>query len=482
MIFESFALRRLKNTAAKERLAAVSALTQSRSRQSAAALAEALHDDDPAVGAAATEALANRGEDPAIPHLLRLLGYRDTKISKSTLRGYNRCDCALRALNRIDSNWKARSETAAFFEQLIGGLQTDRSGYSARALASLGDSRAIGPLLKAMQSSDDGRGPAAFALATLGDATVLEPILKEYGKKNITKESIEPLARRLGTAALRPMLKHPDADVRAATLKLLEGLHDKELMPEILICLGDEVRVVGLAALDALAEAIRLGGKVDANIRSRLQNLERFIHDESKDVRLKVVHLASEIPGPATVLLPALQDPDVNVRSWALSGFYRLADVAPVAEVAKLLSGDPEAKIRRSAAEVLAKISATRAQLQAVVGALKAGLRDTDKEVRAQVEAALDAVEPEWWKYLDGEEKTVCTACYRRQGTRRSGECSLCQGKGRLPSDAGLKLESAGPYSATFTVPKGPLCSRCSGTGICKECSGRGFVPKRPKG
>jgi HEAT repeat protein len=119
--------------------------------------------------------------------------------------------------------------------------------FVAYLLGQAGDSRAIEPLIDALQDEHVGvRGAAANALGTIGDGEVvpyLQPLLEDDNPQLVIWVAFA--LTRLGEdhfEVLTDSLQHDDVDVRRSAILALRQIGDRRAIGPLLALQGDESR------------------------------------------------------------------------------------------------------------------------------------------------------------------------------------------------------------------------------------------------
>jgi hypothetical protein len=242
--------------------------------------------------------------------------------------------------------------------------------------------------------------------------TQLVPVLAEKG-------ILDPLVRAAS---------HPSSEVRRASVAALASAGGPSVAGPLALALDDPDAGVRLAALRGLARS-GPDGFVESRIDDLLQDLDPRVRAEAaclagergRDILAKMIaspHAADAVAAlrmaPAELLDPALERvraPEPRVRAAALECVARIAHEMPL-EMSELLElmRDPDARVRRATALVLANVDDEEA-----LGTLARCVTDPSSEVQQAAElllaglggAGVAAVEP----YLGSEsERTVESA------------------------------------------------------------------------
>jgi HEAT repeat protein len=268
-------------------------------------LVEALADPDREVRQAAVFMLAIRGAEGnlrAIPHLIDMLDDPDMSVWETALAG-------------LDRRIRAPAVDLLIDALLDTRRTVDTRGRSASALGTIGDSRALAPMLQVLQdrTQDLGvRGMVAFYMGRLRDRDAVGPLLD--------------------------LLQTPDEDsmVRTHVAMALGELRDPASFEGLMAVLRDPE--VGRAAASALEEL--------CDPRAVDLLLPTSASDDA-EWRLHVAGIVGKVGEPAVQpLLARLADRDSRVREVAAKGlgFTRASRaVQPLGQVA-LHDAEPEVR------------------------------------------------------------------------------------------------------------------------------------------
>ena len=356
------------------RAAVVAAIRRAARRDLAPELIEtARGDTDPALRAAAFEALGALGVPGAVPAALDGLGDPVDHVRTAAI-------VLLGSLGGPEVVGRLRERTA------------DPEG-SVRAAAG----RALG-LLRAGEAAPD-------FLRLLGDPL---PDVREAGAR---------AAADAGVAAAKPglaeLLSDADPAVRRAAVDALGHFGDPETIPALVHAFAGadaamrEAIVAAVSRIDAgmvgelvdvLIESHDTAGKLGA-IRTlgRLESpaaaetLQRLWQDSEPVVRAAALEALANVAGdPArTAVMAGLQDPDEAVRVAALDAAMRLPDPDQGPAVLALLQGDPSPRVRERAALATGMLGVSGAE----VALLAACHRQEPLEVRTAAALATGAFE-----------------------------------------------------------------------------------------
>jgi len=212
-------------------------------------LVEALHDKDLGTRRDAVQALGKLGGVDAVSHLIAALIDKSLRVT----------DYA------ADQLAKLRPSQA--LEPLIG-IVKDRTrdechrGHAAYALGELGDPRAEGALLAALEEADQSElcSKAAIALGKLGDSRALEPLiaaLRERRNRFLREGAATGLGKLGDPRAVEPLiaaLKDPSREVACAAATALGEIGELRAVDPLTVMLNHSESSVCLCAARALGK------------------------------------------------------------------------------------------------------------------------------------------------------------------------------------------------------------------------------------
>jgi HEAT repeat protein len=242
-------------------------------------------------------------------------------------------------------------------EPLLNTLRHDPStevrALAARGLGTIGESGAIPALLAAFSDDWAVADRAATALVNLGEASVV-PMLGAFADPNSLGRGyaawvLGRLHAARATELLIEGLRDENQDVRRCCVQALGELGDSRATRPLIACLHDEhwyVRSCAAAALDQIG-----GPEAVAALVASLQSSDQFVWSEAAWAVARhqgagavdmLITLFARVPTPdvghplasavasigdAAVepLLGALDDPDANVRYWAIKALTALS-------------------------------------------------------------------------------------------------------------------------------------------------------------
>jgi len=302
-------LRQLDDQNREVRARAVQALGRSKDPRAVEPVIGLLEDSDPRIVSLAVEALGELQDPRAIEPLIAMT--RDD-------RGF--VDSAVEALRRI-------GEPAV--EPLIVTFQNSSLDVGARAavataLGSIGDSRAVEPLVAALNSEEGYLKPyAAESLGRIGDARAVESLIAALADADLT--------------------------VRVSAILALERIKDPRAVGPLVAVLKDEYPPNRRAAVQALGT---IGGD-DVS-----EPLIAALQDEDLDVRICGVQALEKTKDPRSVeplIALGLRDGDATVRDFVFQALVQI-DKSAIEPLIGIVSHD-EVDIRQRALEALRQIT-----------------------------------------------------------------------------------------------------------------------------
>ncbi len=179
------------------------------------------------------------------------------------------------------------------FDALAGALSDSESKIrktAVRALAALGDDRAVGPLfdLATSEKYDDVIDVIGEAINTFSDTSICSPVINllKSDSEKLRVVAAECLAGRVyegAKDALEKTLKDTEAPVRSAAIRSLATFEGEEIPALIASAFGDGEKEVRLSALEVL------GSRSDSD-----DFIITALSDEDMWVRFKAVNIISE--------------------------------------------------------------------------------------------------------------------------------------------------------------------------------------------
>ena len=288
-------------------------------------------------------------------------------------------------------------------DELIARLQDSnpytRSG-AVKALAKTGDSRAVAPLITALQDkSESVRGCALQGLKDIGPPAVplLIIALKNPNRQVRRKAScvIDDIGYKLkdigdfrAVAPLIDALKDPTSVVRSHSVTALGKIGGPQALPPVISALKTEavrsaldigvcyraieaLHRLGQTAAECLIPALKHPDKAIRRKAATLLGktgeagavdlLIVALNDKHPRVRSRAAHALGRVGNPAAVapLTVALKDTEPNVRINALHALGKFGEFTAAALMSAL--ADPVASVRRHAIAALEKTGSKRA-------------------------------------------------------------------------------------------------------------------------
>ncbi len=299
---------------------------------------------------------------------------------------------------------KALEEIGALtVEPLIATLQDNTKNKYARELAAevlekLGDTRAIEPLIAALQDKEgDVRAAAAKALEKFGDSRAIEPLIAA--------------------------LQDKEGDVRAAAAKALAKIGDDRAIEPLIAALRDTDSKVRESAMEALKRIDRDWYR-SKWAKKQVPDFISALRDKNKEVRETAAELLKEIEPewskgePAKRQLPefiaALHHKAWEVREGAAQALGAIGDARAV-EPLILSLGDEDWEVRKASAKALGEIGDARA-----VEPLIAALQDKESGVRESAGEALKKIRDNQAALLQSYPNILCAKCLLRTEKKRA--------------------------------------------------------------
>lgn len=217
---------------------------------------------------------------------------------------------------------------------------------------------------------------AAAALARLGDAAAASKLVETVRSGAVAPDAAPELLESAGSAAvpaLRELLKHPVAPVRADAARALGRLGVTDAASDLRTAMADQNPLVSASAAVALT---KLGDR-EGETRTK-----EMLESELPDFRLMAAEAyVGRGGGPwVNAIMPLLRDPNGLMRFQAAA---LIAPIDPDAVREVLVSGvsDPNPVIRGEAARVLADQIASKS-VMTDLPSVRRLLRDRDPAVR----------------------------------------------------------------------------------------------------
>ncbi len=218
-----------------------------------------------------------------------------------------------------------------------GGGRINVSTYAANALGEIGDVRAVEPLIKLL-SDKEVSSTAASVLGQIGDAKAVGPLieaLKDKNNKPYVREQAASALGQIGDArAIRPLidaLRDKDTGVRLKAASVLGKIGDNIILPileqPLKKALEDKDIVVRNAAADSLRQ---LGCEVESKKMGSVSEhgdkvVEHFLNLYSKEISKHIYN--PQMPEPMKKVLNLLLHSDwIDTLDSSLKELVMLAD------------------------------------------------------------------------------------------------------------------------------------------------------------
>ncbi|UGV41577.1 HEAT repeat domain-containing protein [Methanococcoides orientis] len=210
-------------------------------------LIQALNDEKPKIRENSAAALGKIGDERAVQPLINLLGDDDNDVQRAA--EFALCDIGdqaveplVEAINDPDVNWAVHSN----------GM---------RVLETIGDERAVGPLIEMLGGVDG--VDAATALGEIGEPAV-EPLIDALGDEDphVRAYAARALGRTGDSRAVEPvieLLNDEDENVKSNAAMALGKLDDKRAIEPLTKALdgdSDRVRILARSAIDDIERQV----------------------------------------------------------------------------------------------------------------------------------------------------------------------------------------------------------------------------------
>jgi HEAT repeat protein len=364
----------------------------------------ALTDADNVVRKSAAEVLGRLNDTRAIEPLLARFTDGNYEVRRQAARaleaqGWQPQDPVHRALVGITTDQfdQVAAEGAAAVEPLLGALTVDEPKVrtqAARALGSLGDTRAVDPLVVALRDADeDVRLAVAEALVCFRDMRASDPLVAVLTDVNADYQSRVRAIKALGTLkdtrTVEPLLaalNDVNPDVREAAAKVLGDIKDARSVTPLLTALKVQDAPVRSHATETLA---RMGDVAVTPLMDALKDKDYRVRARASEALAKM--------GQAGLkpLLTALEDQRSDVRQGAAATLAKTGDRRAMESLVAAL-WDDDSDVRKAAAEALEALGWQ--PRHAVEQALDAMAR---REWRQVANLGMVAVEPLLWALRD---------------------------------------------------------------------------------
>ena len=294
------------------------------------------------------------------------------------------------ALSRIEDK-----RAAPALIQMLKGPGKYSPAFAARGLGVLKDPSAVGPLIAILEARNAALEVAVSvvrALASIGDVRAVAPLVKlasESSDPNIRLQVVTALGALKspdGLVIVQDAITDPWPTMRAAALHSAAGI---DLQSFLLVLSGmepDSQWVVRAALADVLGT---LG------TQAAMERARSMLRDEDRRVVPSVLNALMHLKAPdaATIALSELQEPDYVVRATAARIIGELkpaGGVEALRAALALAAADAAIDARAAILSALAEYGS-----EAAMPSLKEALNDKDWAVRVHVVSLLSKVDPD---------------------------------------------------------------------------------------
>jgi HEAT repeat protein len=325
-------------------------------------------------------------------------------------------------------------------DKYIDKLRTARKwrdrAFAAELLGRVGSAKAVPALLETVQATrtedSDVREIALRALARIGDPRAVEPLIAALSSADAWLTArIADILTRHGDAAVDPLItllagpsRHP---ARAWAANVLGEVRAQRAFPALVRGLSDPDDEVRGKAATALG---RLGDR-----RAIHHLLEHLLTDPAPFVRVRIAGTLGQFGGPEVIdrLVHSLRDPAWWVRMRSVEA---LEQIGPAAQGPLLVAlDDPDAGIRSRAAAALERLGVPDG-LITMIGSGGDSAEASDLLVRLSAGGARELLAELMQHSLPKVREAVITAV--RQGRRRDLSAELMQTASR-DTEPGLR-------------------------------------------
>jgi len=303
-------------------------------------------------------------------------------------------------------------------ESKIGDLHSsdvNKRGNATRALAELGDKRAVDPLIDVLEHDADlyVRRDAAEALGKLGDARAIAPLCRALGDRDypvVAPAAAKALAS-FGGAAFEPVLaqfRSGDKPHRYGAAIALGEIGDKRAIAPLL-----EYKTSDFQESQAISEALaklRDPREIVAELVAALEDADTMVRTRAARGLGALGETANQAD-IANALARHLNDPDDGAAAASASALMAIGSEGRKQSIAALQS--PDANVRLRAITPL-DFRASSMLLHPIINAL----HDSDPRVRAAAAHSL-------WGFTDGEAVDALLAALNDPAAEESAAASL---------------------------------------------------------
>ena len=314
-------------------------------------LIEALDHTSESVRLYAMQTLQEIGDPRAIEPLSSLLTHEKPQMRKA----------AIEALCKFDNG----AQLSGVFIPLLRDVDAAVRETAVIALGDCHDPQAIDTLVEVLHGDEQVlKGKAVMALGTIGDKRAMKPLITAYEKGTVRADIVMKALGQLRDGQSAPVilsaLDNDNQLVWQAASDALNELDEKAVNPLIEALSHEKPRVRAKAAL-------ALGKIGDARA---VEALSVLFHDEDSDVRTEAATALGTIGNGKAIqhLTKAVHDKNAEVRWCGVWGLWQVGDTSAVEPLIYALS-DSNDKIRELAVVGLRATRDSRA-IQPLIGAL----------------------------------------------------------------------------------------------------------------
>ncbi len=256
---------------------------------------------------------------------------------------------------------------------------------AAVALGRIGDQRATGALVRALQDEELAI-TAAGALARIGDGSAFEALLRLIGHhdgavRHAMIAALNSIGHEDMPSRLAVLLDDANPQVRESAVRIAGYFGYPVCRSGVLTCCADPIESVRRAAVEQLPMFDDDGA---------IEQLSRSLSDDTAAVRAAAAAAFARVEANAArdPLVRALGDPDAWVRYFALRSLRTMRDAEVTAAVCRCLEHDPAGHVRLAAIDAIGQLQPSDS-----VGTLGRLCRSDDPDVARAAIRALGHVE-----------------------------------------------------------------------------------------
>jgi HEAT repeat protein len=371
-------LRRLKSSNSRSREAAACELGSAGNRRAVPGLIEALADDTPQVRRAAADALGALRHPAAAEPLAKALSLAASTEHAGAQPDRDECLAIAAALGRLGSH------SIAPLIQLLGAKEKETRRWSAYALGSTADPRAVEPLIgRLADPRSEVRKEAAAALGRIADPRAVESLSASLSHRDPdTRRAAAEALGASGAVSAVDALAAAAADTTEAVqvavfaaLGRIGGLKAlRAVRAAIDVSNRRTVRESASAALATMpvnavnagerASAAVLKGDFAAALREGSESVPALLEaTASRDPRRReeVARSLGSVPTPEGIKMLAklLRDPDIGVQAASAGALENIG--APAGNELRDLLDVSDPGVQRRAAHVLGRLRSVSA-------------------------------------------------------------------------------------------------------------------------